>query len=93
MAVSQNMHVFNYPRKTETSILNDVTNILFNKRFMRIFFLQHPTNTCIARFIFILLITWVGKESHFPKFAFPYRNVKCLRVFSYVYWSLCFLVW
>lgn len=54
IAVSKNMNVLNYPRKTETSILNGFTNKLFNKRCMGVFLPQHPINTwyCQIHFYF-----------------------------------------
>lgn len=54
IALSKNMHVLNYPRKTETSILNGFTNKLFNKTCTGVFLPQHPINTwyCEIHFYF-----------------------------------------
>lgn len=81
MAMSQIMPVFNYHRVTETSDLSGTATILFNRNVWEFSFSNIPQIFDIARFIFILLITWALKESHFSKFAFPYRNAKQLSLF------------
>lgn len=81
MAMSQIMSVFNYPRMTEASNLSGTTTILFNRNIWELYFSNIPQIFDIARFIFILLITWALKEFHFSKFAFPYRNAKRLSLF------------
>lgn len=84
MAMSQIMPVFNYPRMTETSNLSDATTILFNRNVWEFSLFDIPQIFDIARFIFILLTTWALKESHFSKFAFPYRNAKWLSLFMFI---------
>ena len=84
MAMSQIMPVFNYPKVTETSNLGGATTILFNRNVWEFSFSDIPQIFDIARFIFILLTTWALKESHFSKFAFPYRNAKWLSLFMFI---------